>query len=93
MMNDEDVNYFEAIKAFDLYWTTHSKPEGESDMDIKQTEKNKKRFSKREIKEAREEASMRMNIKKFDWWKNKMEPFVKEDGTIMNADERRKLNR
>jgi len=91
MIDDEHINYFEALKAFEMYWTTHTKPEGESDMDIKQSEKNKKRFSKRELREAREEASMRMKIKKFDWWKNKMEPFVKEDGSIMTPDERKKL--
>jgi len=91
MMDEEHVNYFIALKAFDTYWANHKKPEGESDMDVQQTEKNKKRFSKREVREAREEAKMRMQIKKFNWWKNKMEPFVQDDGTIVLPAERLKL--
>ena len=92
MMDDPHVNYWEAIKAYEAYWTSHTKPVGESDMDVKNVSKNKKRFSQREIREARAEAAMRMQVKKFEWWKTKMEPFVKEDGTIMTADERRKMN-
>jgi hypothetical protein len=91
MMDDTNANYYEAIAAFEAYWANHKKPEGESDMDMKQVAKNKKRFSKREIKEARAEASMRMQIKKFEWWKMKMEPYVQEDGRLLMPAERLQL--
>jgi hypothetical protein len=91
MMNDTNANYHEAILAYETYWINNTKPNGESDMDVTKTTKNKKRFSKQEIKEARQEAEMRMQIKKFDWWKNKMEPFVKDDGSIMTPSQRLKI--
>jgi hypothetical protein len=82
MMDDTATNYLHAVEAFDIYWTTHKKPDGESDMDMLNVTKNKKRFSKKDIREARKEAAMRMKIKKFIWWKNKVEPYVQDDGTI-----------
>lgn len=82
MMNEEHPNYFEIQKAFETYWQYHKMPEGEGDMDVQQKEKNKKRFSKREQQEAREEARLRMAIKKYHWWMAKMEPYVQEDGSI-----------
>jgi hypothetical protein len=83
MMDDEHVNYFDALKAFEVYWQNHKMPEGESDMDVKKVEKNKKRFSKKEIKTNYASAAMRMKIKKFGVWKEKMEPYVQDDGTIL----------
>jgi hypothetical protein len=91
MMDEPKANYFEVIKAFEMYWINHKMPEGESDMNVRQKEKNTKRFSNKELRSARQDASMRMKIKKYYWWKEKMEPFVKGDGTIMSAEERRKL--
>ena len=82
MMDEEHPNFFEIQKAFQLYWEQHTMPEGEGDMDVKKKESNKKRFSKRDIREAREEAAMRMAIKKYHWWVLKMEPYVQEDGSI-----------
>jgi hypothetical protein len=84
MMDDENVNYFEALQAFDTYWKYHEKPEGESDMDVKKVTENKKRFSKKEIKASYAAAAMRMKIKKFNNWKEKMEPYVQDDGTILS---------
>jgi hypothetical protein len=85
MMNDEKANFHEVVKAYTLYWENHTPPEGEGDMDVKQKAKNKKRFSKKEIQQAREDARMRMAIKKYKWWIQKMEPFVQDDGTILRT--------
>ncbi len=93
MLNDVHANYFEIQKAYEQYWSTHVMPVGESDMNLKQSEKNKKRFSKKEIQEARKEAAMRMHIKKYQWWLLKMEPFVKDDGTIMSVEERKNISK
>lgn len=82
MMDDEKVNYFEIQKAYEAYWSAHTPPIGEGDMDVKQKEKNKKRFSKKEVRDAREDASMRMAIKKYKWWLQRMEPYVQDDGSI-----------
>jgi hypothetical protein len=84
MMDDEHVNYFEALQAFDMYWQHHAKPIGESDMDVKKDSENKKRFSKKELKANYAAAAMRMKIKKFNVWKEKMEPYVQDDGSILS---------
>ena len=82
MMNDSSANYFQVKLAYETYWQYHTPPPGESDMDIKEKEKNKKRFSQKDINLARENARMRMAIKKYHWWLEKMEPYVQEDGHI-----------
>jgi hypothetical protein len=92
MMDDTNANYLQAVEAFDIYFAHHQKPEGESDMDIKKVTKNKKRFTKREMREAHEEAYLRMQVKKFAWWKIKVEPYVQEDGRILTPTERILLN-
>ena len=88
MMDIEGVNFNEAIKAYDIYWQHHDMPEEEGDRYIGKGDQQKKKLSKKEIKERKEAMDMRFQLKKFEHWKIKNEPFVKEDGTIMTAAER-----
>lgn len=83
MMNDQNPNYFEVVNAYETYWANHTLPEAEGDMDIDKKDSNKRRFSKKEVNEARQQAAMRMQIKKYKWWIARMEAFVQEDGTII----------
>lgn len=88
MMDIEGVNFNEAVKAYDIYWQHHSLPEEEGDRVTGKGAEGKKIISKKELKEGREAAAMRFQIKKFLHWKIKNEPFVKENGNIMTAAER-----
>jgi hypothetical protein len=92
MMDIEAVNFNETLKAYDIYWEHHNLPEEEGDRYIGKGQKNSKKISKKELKERREEAAMQFQVKKFNHWKIKHEPFVKENGNIMTAAERIKFH-
>jgi ribosomal protein L14E/L6E/L27E len=97
MMNDPKANYFETVKAYEQFWQNKKLPLEEDDV-IGQTKKEptKKSFLSKwfKSKEEREEEEIRkysFDIKKFKHWKLKVMPFVQEDGSILDADERLKL--
>jgi hypothetical protein len=92
MMEVEGVNFNEAIKAYDVYWQHHDLPGEEGDRYIGKGDQKKKKISKKELRERREEAEMRFQVKKFLHWKIKNEPFVKDNGNIMTAEERLKFH-
>ena len=92
MMEVEGVNFNETIKAFDIYWQHHTMPNEEGDRYIGKGDQKKKKMSKKELRERREEAEMSFQVKKFEHWKIKNEPFVKENGNIMTAEERLKFH-
>lgn len=87
----EGVNFNETIKAYDIYWEHHSLPE-EGDRYIGKGDQLKKKLSKKELREQREEEEMRFQMKKFLHWRIKNEPFVKENGNIMTAAEKLKFH-
>ena len=97
MMESENTNYFEAIKAYDTYWTTHEKPndeEGESMNEndgVNKIKEHGEKLSKRELKELEEYRWMRFQIKRFEHWKMEMLPYVQDDGSILTMDQRIKL--
>jgi hypothetical protein len=88
MIEIEGVNFNETVKAYDIYWQHHKMPGEDGDRYIGKGDQKKKKLSKKELKESREEAEMQFQIKKFLHWKIKYEPFVKENGNIMTAAER-----
>lgn len=97
MMNDPQTNYFETIKAYDEFWAKRKQPKEEDEI-IGQSKKaeEKRSFLSRwfKSKEEREEEEIRkyaFDVKKFKHWKLKIEPYVQEDGTILDADARLKL--
>ncbi len=92
MMDVEGVNYREVLKAYDIYWQHHKLPEEEGDRYIGKGDQQKEKHSKKELKELKESEAMRFQIKKFEHWKIKNEPFVKENGNIMTAAERLKFH-
>lgn len=93
MMNDEHVNYFEACKAFDLFWANREKPVAENDLfSAEEHEKENPTFIQSKFQDQNEEIkNLNFEYKKFIHWKSYVESFVKEDGTIMNASERIEL--
>ena len=97
MMNDPKANYFETIKAYEQFWQNKKLPLEEDDV-IGQTKKEptknnflSKWFKSKEEREEEEIKKYSFDIKKFKHWKLKVTPFVQEDGTILDADERLKL--
>lgn len=52
MINDSNVNYYEALKAYDIYWANHTKPAEEEDrmqnISLPVNEKNKTAIKERE---------------------------------------------
>ena len=87
LMDQETVNFNEAVKAFDIYWANHKMPEEEGDRVIGKNEPAKP-LSKKEIKEIREGDEMRFQVKRFKHWVIINESFVKPDGFTMTAEER-----
>jgi len=107
MIKDERTNYFEVIKAFEIYFTTHRFPVMEEE-EMAKNEKLKERIEKSEAKfkkkkrnksedpnlaqkEKHEEAKLAFEVKKFNHWEMQTRPYVKSDGSIMSADERLKI--
>lgn len=97
MMNDPKANYFETVKAYEQFWQNKKIPLEEDDI-IGQTKKEptknnflSKWFKSKEEREEEEIKKYSFDIKKFKHWKLKVTPFVQEDGTILDADERLKL--
>jgi len=90
MMDQESVNFNEALRAFEVYWQNHKFPEEEGDRYI-QRNPVVKPLSKKEYKAIREGDEMRFQIKRFKHWIIINENFVKENGFTMTAEERLRL--
>lgn len=90
MMDDPNVNYYAAVKAFDSYWKNKEKPieEGELFESAEDIAKEKEMMDKA-IKMGKNDPALiyAFEYKRFLMWKNKVEPFVKPDGRIKNMDE------
>lgn len=97
MMNDPKANYFETVKAYNEFWAKRKAPKEEDEIiGQSKTAEGKKSFLQRwfKSKEEREEEEIRkytLDVKKFKHWKLKVEPYVQEDGSILDADARLKL--
>ena len=90
MIKDTSVNFFEAEKAFKIYFQHHNKPEGENE-DIGERKKREKYPSKREQREMQRENHMRMDVKRYEHWRDKVRPYVQPDGRILTPSERVKI--
>lgn len=95
MIKDPNVNYFEAVKAYDLFWQGKLKPIDEDDILGQEKSAEEKSVSRREIRERKKEQEMRrkygLDCKKFEHWKLMVKPYVQEDGHILTRDEQLKL--
>jgi hypothetical protein len=75
MMDDPDVNYFEAVKIFNE-WKLKEEEEAEEG----QTEQEKEENEKHPVEQ-----------KKFKLWMDEMYPFVQADGSILPEKTRRQI--
>ena len=90
MITDTSVNFFEAEKAFTIYFENHKKPGGEHDI-IGEHAKNEKHPSKKEQTRMQQDDRMRMEIKKYEHWHMLMLPYVQPGGRILTPSERLKI--
>ena len=91
MMDDPNVNYYEAVKQFDQYWKNRAKPVVENEMFESVEDEKKKEEVKRKKETLNENDPAKLyafEYKKFLWWMRQTEPFVEPDGRIKSMDER-----
>lgn len=87
MIKDTTANYFVAERAFKIYFENHDKPGGEND-EIGERAKSEKYPSKKEKRKLQQENNMRLEIKKYERWHDRMFPYVKADGSILTPSQR-----
>jgi hypothetical protein len=104
MMDDPEVNYFEAIKAYDEFWKTTPKPVEEDEMESAASSKGKtERQIRRERNEREREYDKKKKLsgseleraeylkyqsKRFENWAREVKPWVQENGHVLNDEER-----
>jgi hypothetical protein len=95
MMNDSTVNYFEAVKAFKIFWKDRKEPSEENEMKDHAEGKKEEHHTRlgrimhaKEIKQEAETEKYAMDYKKFIHWKLMNEPYVQPNGHILSKSER-----
>lgn len=91
MMDDPNVNYFEAVKNFNEYWKTREKPVEEKELFGSVGDKEKEetiKQKKRRLKAEDPAKKYAFEYKRFLWWMREVEPFVQPDGRIKGMNER-----
>ncbi len=89
MMDDENVNFFEAQKEFNNYWKNKEKPVEEKEI-FDRFEKTKS--AKVKLNTIGSDAvKYSFEYKKFLNWQRTVAPYVQPDGHILNAEEQIKL--
>lgn len=98
MIKDPNVNYFEAINAYNTFWSGKQKPLEENEL-IGQTKgeesKEEKMDSRKEMRVKRKEKYLYkkfgLECKKFEHWKMQVKPYVQADGHIITKEEQLKM--
>jgi len=87
MIKDTTTNFFEVEKAYKIYFQHHEKPDDEDDVIGDRTEREKYP-SKRQQHKMQQENHMRIEVKKYERWHQRMLPYVQTDGRILTPSER-----
>ncbi len=94
MMQDPQVNYYEAVKAFDAYWDGKIEPEEEDELitegKITSVEADSLRNARASWTQVQrnEYENIKYQFKRFKDWKRTVFPFVQSDGRILSEQER-----
>lgn len=95
MMKDPEANYFEVVKAYELFWKGKPQPLEEQDVLGTSEEAEDKHISRRELRERKKARDLQrlygLECKKFAHWKMQVQPYVQEDGHILTSEEQLKL--
>lgn len=91
MMDNPNVNYFEAQKAFDEFWKARG---GEPFVSENVEEKKRYDEQKRSAKQKKEQAEKQKYVveyRRFKQWQKNVEPYVQPDGTILSEKRREEI--
>ena len=100
MIDNPNINYFEAIKTFDVFWKDKFIWDEEEEMfdrpnnkkeereEEKKVERLKKELKKMSPAERQEYDVLKYHYKRFKTWVRETKPFVQEDGRILSQEER-----
>lgn len=94
MMDDPNVNYYEAMKAFHTYWEGKIEPEEESELinegHITTAQADSMRKARAEWTQVQRNdyEQLKYQFKRFKDWKRTVFPFVQSDGRILSEQER-----
>lgn len=94
MMNDTNVNYFQAKIAFEEFWKGKPSPESIMEGEKEEGDNERSLLSRIFISEKKYNAEILQyseEHKKFLNWLRVNAPYVKEDGTIMSQQEKEAL--
>jgi len=97
MINDSTTNYFEAVAAFDQFWSVRPEPKEEDDI-LGEGKEHKEReglfdrmITTRQEKLEQESQEYAFDYKRFRQWQIRVEPWVRPDGTITTPTEQLKI--
>jgi len=106
MMEDPNVNFFEALKEYDAYWLTHKKPSSEAEtfetqaLDGKAAEERRTEEERKRVerlgpplsgRELEVAEYLKYQSKRFDKWAIEVKPWVQDNGHILTYEERQAL--
>jgi hypothetical protein len=99
MMEDPNVNYYEAVKSFEQFWKGRDLPMEEEELlneNITREEKREHRREERKLKhmtpsQRQEYDYLSYQYKRFNNWRHEMKQYVQEDGHILSQEERNKM--
>ena len=106
MMEDPNVNFYEAVKEYENYWSTREKPKKEAEifdalngkgretgktLEELEAERLAKLGPKLEGKELEELEYLKYQSKRFDKWMLEVKPWVQADGHILTYEERQEI--
>lgn len=94
MIKDPNVNYFEAVKAYEEFWKGREKPLDEDAVIGQEKEaqgKGKKEGQKEIARQKKLYRQYGLECKKFEHWKMAVKPYVQADGHILSKEEQLKL--
>ena len=98
MIDNPSTNYYEAVKAYSIYWAHHTKPVNREELmregakKVQEYEqKHQSELADQAVKALVEEQEMTYQCKRFEQWKRDVLPFVQNDGRILNEEERLRM--
>lgn len=92
MMKDSSVKFADAVTAFDEFWKGKPSPEELMEGESETSERSiVSRIFYSEKQEKADILAFAEDHKRFLYWKQKNELYVKPDGTVMSAEEKQAL--
>lgn len=94
MKEDPNVNYYEAVKAFEEYWKDKIEPEEESELitEGKITEEKARQLKAERASwtqaQRNEYELLKYEFKRFKQWKRDVQPYIQSDGRILTEQEK-----